>query len=270
MGERNVEVFAISDHDSLGAYGKFIPPEKARVVTAIEINTTWRDNEVHVLGYRVPLRNSALDALLLKNRDARRTRMQRIVAQLQTAGYEITLRDIEREALAEFSPNTEMARSAEAVQSSESAEPPAIDSALGRPHVAKALIRAGHFETVDDAFRTLLTRGKPGYVPSTHIAPRAAIDAIHDAGGIAVLAHPGRLRNIEIIEELVQCGLDGLEVFYPRHSADETELYRSLAKHHRLVMSAGMDFHDIRYHTRGVGIDVDPYEIGTFLDRVLA
>ncbi len=242
MQERAVEAFSISDHDTLEAYRGLALPPGMTLVTGIEINTTWRENAVHVLGYGIPLGESPLSAMIAANQAARRVRIERIVHQLQRAGYGITLEDVLREATS--------AR------------------ALGRPHVAKALIRRGVVADVDAAFRTLLRRGRPGYVPATHVTPRAAIEAIAAAGGVAVLAHPGRLRDRAIIDELARAGLHGLEVFYPRHDADDVRAFRAKAREYGLLMTAGMDFHDIRYHTEGVGIEVDAEDVRPFLERV--
>jgi predicted metal-dependent phosphoesterase TrpH len=242
MGERNVSVFSISDHDALSAYGSFTPPPGARVVTGIEINTTYRDNEVHVLGYNLPFESPALDGLIEGNVTARHARVERIVLQLQRAGYGITADDVRREG--------------------------AHARALGRPHVAKALIRAGMVPDIEYAFRHLLRSGKPGYVPSVHVTPKTAIETIHAVGGTAILAHPGRLKDRAMIPHLVELGLDGLEVFYPLHDAEDVAQFRELCRKYALVMSAGSDFHDIRYHTRGVGVHVDDDDVRAFLDRV--
>ncbi|HTX58477.1 MAG TPA: PHP domain-containing protein [Verrucomicrobiae bacterium] len=244
MGERGVEIFAISDHDTLGAYGRFEPPAGSRVVTAIEINTTWRGNEVHLLGYGLPLGQSAVSELLASNRRERRARTEQMVAQLQRAGYGITMDDVLARA-----PGTE---------------------SLGRPHVAKALIAAGMASDVDAAFRSLLRAGRPGYVPQTYVTPQTAIDRIAAAGGVAVLAHPGRLRDRALLDELARRGLQGLEVFYPSHDEDDVRFFRAKAREYGLVMTAGMDFHDIRYHTRGVGIEVDDDDLAPFLELVAA
>jgi len=242
MRERGVKVFSITDHDTLAAYGQFSTPQGMRVVTGIEINTTYGDGEVHILGYRLPLGDALLAALLERNRAARRTRIGRIVQQLRAAGHAITVEDVLSEAIASAS--------------------------LGRPHVGKALIRLGIAPDIESAFRTYLRRGTAGYVASTHITPQAAVDAVVAAGGIAVLAHPGRLRNHGIIDELAQGGLKGLEVFYPTHAAAQTQYFRDLAKRHDLVMSGGADFHDIRYNRRGVGMEVEEADIRPFLDLV--
>ena len=242
MGERGVEVFSISDHDTLGAYGQFEPPPGARVITGIEINTTWRKNEVHVLGYDVPLGPSAINELLEYNQEQRRLRAVTMVERLAAAGYPITLDAVVTEA-------------GEA-------------HAMGRPHVAKALVRLGVVDSVDAAFREALVPGKPGYVPQIYTTPEHAIETIAAAGGIPVLAHPGRLKDRILIDELVGHGLRGLEVFYPLHTPEDTREFRETAKRFGLVMTAGMDFHDIRYHTQGVGMEVDAADLAPFFDLV--
>ena len=242
MGERGVEIFSISDHDTLAAYGQFEPPSGSRVIPAIEINTTWRANEVHVLGYNVPLTDSPITELLAYNRDQRRVRAETMVSQLRKAGVSLTLDDVLRESGGAL--------------------------AIGRPHVAKALVRLGLTDSVDTAFRDLIGGGKPGYVPQIYTTPELAIEKIVAAGGIPVLAHPGRLKDRVLIDELVPCGLQGLEVFYPLHDAADTREFRETAKKYGLVMTAGMDFHDIRYHTLGVGMEVDAEDLRPFFELV--
>jgi predicted metal-dependent phosphoesterase TrpH len=243
MRARGVGIFSITDHDTMRAYGQF-EAGGATVVPGIEINTTWEDNEVHVLGYAVPLgEDTPLACVLAENRDFRRTRIERMVANLNAAGYPLTV--------------------AAVVAESDGGD------ALGRPHVAKALIRAGLVRDVEAAFRDLLTRGKPGYLPSNYITPARAIDVIRDGGGIPVLAHPGRLKDESIVDELIEHGLAGLEVFYPSHTPAQTAHFRDKAARHGLIMTAGSDFHDIRWQTRGVGMDVDEADIRPFLDLVL-
>lgn len=242
MRERRVEIFAISDHDSLAAFGKFELPTDARVVTGVEINTTHRGHEVHILGYGVALDDPTFDEFLATNRVQRRARIERMVTQLQAAGYAIDLPSV----LAEADPG----------------------AALGRPHVAKALIRSGQGRDIEGVFRELLRSGKPGYVPSVHVTPVRAIEAILTAGGLPVLAHPGRLHDRGIVAELLDAGLRGIEVFYPKHDAADIEEFREMARRYGLVMSAGSDFHDLRYHVHGVGMDIDAQDVGPFLDAL--
>jgi 3',5'-nucleoside bisphosphate phosphatase len=242
MQQRGVRIFSVTDHDTMKAYGRFEAPAGMRVVTGIEINTTYNEGEVHILGYRLPLGPSPLSEVLERNRTARRLRVKRIVAQLREAGHPITIDDVHAEARE--------------------------GASLGRPHVGKALIRLGIARDIETAFRGFLRRGSPGYVPSTHITPHEAIDVVLQSGGVPVLAHPGRLKDYNVIGELVEQGLQGLEVFYPTHEPMQVQYFRDQAKRYGLVMTAGSDFHDIRYHTRGVGAEVEDADIRAFLDLV--
>ncbi|MHB8461803.1 MAG: PHP domain-containing protein [Vulcanimicrobiaceae bacterium] len=239
MRQRGVEVFAISDHDSLGAYGKFDVPAGMRVVTGVEINTTYRENDVHILGYGMHLDDHVFRAMLTTNRHQREARMGQMVAQLAAAGVTI---------------------SADRVRAFSS-----TGGALGRPHVAMALIEAGYATDINDAFARYLHHGGIGYVPSTYVTPHQAMEAIRRAGGIAVLAHPGRLKDRGIMDELAKDGLDGVEVFYPKHDAADVAEFRAFAARYELAMSAGSDFHDLRYHPQGVGREVAPEDIAAFL-----
>jgi predicted metal-dependent phosphoesterase TrpH len=241
MRRRGVSIFSITDHDTLRAY-EGLQTHGARVVPGIEINTTWRGNDVHVLGYGLPLGPSELAATLVNNRAARTERMHRMVAQLRGAGYDIS----EQKVLAEFGSG----------------------HAVGRPHVAKALVRAGVVRDVAEAFRTLLSRDGVGYVPSLHITPAEAVDVVRRSGGVPVLAHPGRLNDESVIDDLAALGLVGLEVFYAAHSPSQTAHYRATAARLGLVMTAGSDFHDERWNARGVGMDVDEDDLKPFLELV--
>ena len=241
MHARGVQWFSITDHDTIRAYEGLEVPAGMTVVPGIEINTTWNGSDVHILGYGIPLGPSPLAAAIERNRAARRRRIETMVAGLSAAGYPLTVEQVESESNGE---------------------------ALGRPHTARALVRAGYVADVDAAFRTLLCAGAPGYAPSHHITPREAIAVVRDAGGIPVLAHPGRLKDDRIIDELAEEGLAGLEVFYPTHSTAQVAHYRAAAARLGLVMTAGADFHDERWNPRGVGMVVDDADVRPFLSRV--
>ncbi len=244
MRKRNVSIFSITDHDTLRAYddASVMAYAGATIVPGIEINTTWEGNDVHILGYGFALGPSRLADTIERNRAHRRERMTQMIRQLNAAGYPITLEAVLEEA--------------------------AGASALGRPHVAKALIRAGMIPDIDTAFRKLLASGGPGYVPSHHITPREAIALIAESGGVPVLAHPGRLKDEALIDGLAESGLVGIEVFYPTHAPGQVAVFRAKAARYGLVMTAGSDFHDPRYNTRGVGMDVEDDDLRPFLDLV--
>ena len=241
MRSRGVSWFSITDHDTTRAYAALDAPGQ-HVIPGIEINTTWQGSDVHILGYKIPTGPSPLGDVIERNREHRRARIDTMVAGLNRAGYPISVDQVLSESGA--------------------------GHALGRPHVAKALVRAGMIRDVQAAFDQLLSRGKPGYAPSHHITPLEAIEVVRRGGGVAVLAHPGRLKDEAILDELAEQGLAGLEVFYPTHTVAMTAHFRAKAQRYGLVMTAGSDFHDERWNTRGVGVDVDEADVRPFLDLV--
>ena len=243
MRKRGVRFASITDHDSLAAYELLDGAASPRLVTGVEINTAVAGDEVHLLGYGFPLEGGGLRATLEANRQARRVRVDEILRRLWHAGY-----PLEREAVL---------REASGAES------------VGRPHVAKALVRCGAVRDVESAFRTLLSHGAPAFVPATHLAPHEAVAAIVRDGGLAVLAHPGRLRDDGIVESLIDAGLGGIEVFHPSHTRHQIAHFRETARRHGLALTAGSDFHDVRWNVGGLGVEVDADDIRPFLDLVV-
>ncbi len=245
MRKRGVEIFSVTDHDALGAYPKLGESGgTARVVPGIELNTTYRGQEVHVLGYGFAADSPVVEEAIATNRRERETRAEQMVQNLCDAGYPLDIDLVRAEAGHE-------------------------GTALGRPHVARALIRAGYFSDINTVFRELLVSGKPGYVPSAYMLPHQAVELVAKAGGVPVLAHPSRLKDEAVIDELVQAGLVGIETFYGTHDANQVAHYRDVAAKFGLVMTAGSDFHDPRYNERGVGMEVERADIEPFLELVL-
>ena len=242
MRARGVSWFSITDHDTTRAYAE-LDTAGLRVIPGIELNTTWDGADVHILGYGIPVDgDTPLSGVLERNRGFRRARIDTMVAGLNRAGYPLTVDEVLEES--------------------------GGGHALGRPHVAKALVRRGMVRDVETAFRDLLTWGKPGYAPSHHITPLEAIEFVRASGGVPVLAHPGRLKDDTIIDELAERGLAGLEVFYPTHSTAQTAFFREKASRYGLVMTGGSDFHDERWNARGVGMEIDENDLRPFLELV--
>jgi predicted metal-dependent phosphoesterase TrpH len=242
MERRGVGIFSITDHDTTRAYEQ-LPQSRASIIPGIEINTTRDGVDVHILGYGFdPSASGPIYETLRANREARRTRIQTMIQRLVGAGYPITEEMVAKEA--------------------------AGSESLGRPHVAKALVRAGLARDVQSVFTKLVSRGGPAYVPSTHISAGEAIDAIARAGGVPVLAHPGRLSDYSVIDEMAERGVVGLEVFYPAHTPTQIAHFRRQAERLGLVMTGGSDFHDARWNSSVVGIEVEEADLKPFLDLV--
>jgi hypothetical protein len=141
----------------------------------------------------------------------------------------------------------------------------------GRPHVARALLKAGLVKHLDDAFDRYLKKGRVAWVPKARMSALESIELIHQAGGLAVMAHPGLNRTDEIIPGLVAAGLDGIECFHTKHSTAMSERYLALAAEHRLLVTGGSDCHGYSKAKPLIGSVKLPYEhVERLTARVLA
>ena len=226
-----VRLLAITDHDTLAGVREVRRsplPDGLELVAGIEINTVIEDRshvmegEVHILGIGVDPDDDALEAALALQRDARRVRFDRMVQKLRDQQVPI-------DAALDGLPAT------------------TDEDALGRPRLARALIRCGYATSVEDAFRQHLSRGRPAYVPRQGLGPRDAIRAIRDAGGMASLAHYAEAtEHLLWVRALVEMGLNGLEVFYRAYDQETVAALRRIAEDLRLVMTGGTDYHGDR------------------------
>lgn len=223
-----VAAFALTDHDTLAGIPDAQRTADAlglRLVPGVEMSVHQGAIEVHLLGLHI--RDvSALQARLEIYRDHRKARAIEIVARLNAVGVAVT---------------------AEAVLDA------AADGAVGRPHVAKALIAGGFVKDSREAFDRYLAAGKPAFVEKERLDIAEGIAIIHEAGGIAVIAHPGPEGRRERIEPLVALGLDGLEVKHPSHSSEDSKRIAALADFFGLVPSGGSDWHGAMHGTRVLG-----------------
>jgi 3',5'-nucleoside bisphosphate phosphatase len=129
----------------------------------------------------------------------------------------------------------------------------------GRPHVARALVKAGFCSSLDEAFERFLKKHRPAWVPKAKISAQVAIDLIHGASGLAVMAHPGLNRTDEVIPDLVEAGLDGIECFHTKHSSATSEHYLEIADKHNLLVTGGSDCHGMSKGKPLIGTVKLPY-----------
>jgi len=217
-----LRALAITDHDNVDAYDR-LPDDLLGVelVVGVELSLTWARGNLHLLGYHVDPANSDLRAVLKRQQAARVERNLTMVERLNTAGFSVTMAQLDRLAGGEQ---------------------------IGRPHMAQAMVEIGAVRGINEAFERYLADDSPLYVPREDLSPSAAIELVHAAGGAAVLAHPcqTRLGPADLADTLsrwVAKGLDGLEVYYPQHTPRQRRQYRDLATRWRLVMTVGSDFH---------------------------
>ncbi len=215
---QGIEVISITDHDSVNAFevaknfeGKF----DIEVIPGVEISSDIRDSEVHILGYFIDPQNKELEHYLHFFRDERYKRAIRIVEKLNVLGLKINMDDVlER----------------------------ANNSAIGRPHIAQALLINEQVKSYFEAFYKYLGNHAPAYERKVHLSPQSAFKIISDAGGLSFIAHPGNMPEI-LIKELIDAGVDGIEVVHPSHTPERVKFYRGIVNEYFLLESGGSDFH---------------------------
>jgi predicted metal-dependent phosphoesterase TrpH len=220
---------AITDHDTLGGAAEAMAEGERQgieVVCGTELSAVEGDRELHLLALHVH-DVARLEGELASVRRMRVSRASEMVARLSSLGVPVTMDDV-------------LAESA--------------GGAVGRPHVARALIARGAVRDMRDAFEQYLAAGRPAYVPKDQLAIADAIRLAHESGAIAVAAHLGRDGTRDYVERLQRLGLDGLEVRHPSHSADDTARLGALADHYGLVKSGGSDWHGANDGPRALGV----------------
>lgn len=214
-----MDAIAVTDHDSVASVGPALSAADGTgltVIPGVELSSTHEGRDVHILGFFVDVSDEVFQSRLGMLRDARMERAEGMVTALAQAGYAITLDEV-----LELSGG----------------------GAVGRSHIARALVDRGHAGSVAQAFGELLGRGRPFYRPKPVATPVEVVGMIQNAGGISVLAHPAVTQVDELILDLVEAGLAGLEAYHGEHSVEDRERYVSLACDLRLIVTGGSDFH---------------------------
>ena len=222
---RGISVLGLMDHDTVAGWDEaisYLRPGMSLVLGSEISCQTLDGTSVHMLGMLFDRENSALAEVLSTTRDNRLTRMNRIVARLNEAGFEITIEDV----LAQLAPG----------------------ATLGRPHLADALIAKKIVASRDEAFTELLHNNSKYYISHYSPTPEDAIKLIKQAGGVAVIAHPlaslrGRTVSIESFKSMVEAGLDGIEISHRDQSEDERKLLREIVEQYDIIATGSSDYH---------------------------
>lgn len=213
----------MTDHDTLGGVGEALAAGRrlgVRIVPGVELSVRAPSGSMHLLGYFREQAPQPLAGRLDELRAARERRARAIVARLAEVGAPVAFEDVAARA----------------------------GGPIGRPHLAEALVAAGHARDRQDAFDRYLADGGPAWVPHSALTPEQAVRLVADSGGAPVLAHPASLRMAPdglaaFVQRLVAAGLRGIEVHRPDHTPERRDAYAGLARRHGLVACGGSDFH---------------------------
>ncbi|MDH4157799.1 MAG: PHP domain-containing protein [candidate division Zixibacteria bacterium] len=234
--EANLVAFSVADHDSLDGYRaakKLLVDDDPELITGLELSVSG-GGDMHILAYCINPDDDDLNRAIDKFQMNRNQRGGLMVEKLNGLGVAITIEEVKA---------------------------CADGAAIGRPHVARALHRAGAVRTYEEAFEKYLGDNKPAYVPKQNFAPSETIAMIHEAGGVAVLAHPNIDAAFNQLDRLVGMGLDGIEIYHPSCSQRDTDWFKHLAEKYRLIVTGGSDFHGMEDRYGAVGSQRVPAEL---------
>jgi hypothetical protein len=237
--ERGLEIISITDHDNISAIkeaieiGKFYGIE---VIPGLEISSDIRDQEVHILAYFFNPDSKELEEYLKFFRAERVKRASRIIEKLNLLGFSITIEDVLEKA---------------------------GDSAVGRPHIAQAMVQRQIVSNYYEAFYKFIGNGCPAYEKKIHLSPKSAFKIINDSGGLSFIAHPNNMPDV-ILKELIEDGVDGIEVIHPSHLPNQVKHFKGIVSEFFLLESGGSDFHGGdrndysnfgKYYTNSIKVD---------------
>jgi len=227
---------ALTDHDSVEGCPRMAAACAAAGIDFIpgtELTAEHNDTEIHLLGYYVDTHNEKLLSDIAKFQAVRQNRIHEMVARLNSLKVPLQV---------------------ESVFALANCKSP------GRPHVARALVKAGLVGSLDEAFERFLKKNRPAWVPKAKMSALEAVELIHQAGGLAVMAHPGLNRTDDVIPVLVEAGLDGIECFHTKHSTVTSERYLEIADKYHLLITGGSDCHGFSKGKPLIGTVKLPYE----------
>ena len=210
---------ALTDHDTVeGCARMAVACAEAGIefIPAAELTAELEGHELHLLGYFLDTSNARLLVELARFQEVRQNRIREMVARIRDLNVPL--------------------REAQVFEVANCRAP-------GRPHVARALVRAGLCANLDEAFDRFLKKGKPAWVPKFKMSAEDAIGLIHHAGGLAVMAHPGLNNCDDLIPALAECGLDGIECYHTKHAGAQSYHYQKMAEQLRLLVTGGSDCH---------------------------
>jgi predicted metal-dependent phosphoesterase TrpH len=241
-----LSIVSISDHDNLAAYFEIKTHADASGVTlvpGVELSCGHRGVDVHILAYAFDAHDERFGEALRRFRESRHARGLRMVERLRALGYDIRAERVEQLA---------------------------GGGAMGRPHVARALVEGGYASSVAEAFDNLIGSGKPAYVEKDRFSIAEAVALVHACGGVTSIAHPTLYPDHDnLVPELLDAGIDGIEVLHPDVDAEWCERYTNVARFRGKMITGGSDDHGSVKTTETLGtVKVPETLLGPILERL--
>lgn len=233
---------AVTDHDTVDGIEEALAAGRRHnipVIPGIEVGCLYNGHSLHILGYSFDYCDSEFNRKLTRLQEGRVDRNRKIVGRLRELGLEITFDEPERLAAGQ----------------------------TGRPHIAAVLVEKGAVPDMERAFKHYLREGAAAYVERFAYQAGETIEMIHQAGGRAVLAHPGIIKASSaalatIVHDLSALGLDGLEVYHPGHGSPRRKKLIALAQKHNLLITGGSDFHNDNRPGAGLADGTNGFKVG--------
>ncbi len=213
-----LDLISITDHDTADAYSH-IPKDVAplKILPGMEVSSQYKGDDVHILAYGCDFNNPVLQDMTEMYLTGRKERAKKMIKLLAEMGMPIALEEVNA-----------IAGSRELIV---------------RPHIAQILVNHKYCQTKNEAFEKYIGDDKPAYVPKPEVSVADVVAIIHQANGVAVVAHPGKLTKLSYLEDIIQMGIDGLEVWHPDHYQWEIDNFVKIATENGLYMTGGSDFH---------------------------
>lgn len=221
--------FSVTDHDTLAVYPQLkelLHEDDPELITGIELSVVVAEDDMHLLAYMFDPGHVEMNQAIEDFQERRNRRAREMVEKLNELGLGVSFAEVAARASREV---------------------------IGRPHIAEALYHGGYVASYEEAFHRYIGNGRPAYVPKSRMSPGQAIEIIHRAGGLAVMAHPYVNNMQKYIEELLPLGLDGLEAYHYTHTRPQVSQMLHLVDRFGLVATGGSDFHGRDERNAGVG-----------------
>ncbi|RKD34503.1 PHP domain-containing protein [Thermohalobacter berrensis] len=218
--KKGIKGIAITDHDTVEGIDRAINKAKEysqiMVIPGIEFSCDYKDEEIHILGYFIDYKSTQIKEVTKRLKDSRLKRGRKMIEKLSSMGFDISIKDIEDGISSDF---------------------------IGRPHIARVLVEKGYADSVEEAFEKYINKGRPGYVKRKKLSIDESINLIHKTGGVAVIAHPGLIKNKDAINLVLQKGIDGIEAIHSKHTDEDIKYYKHIAEEFKLFITGGSDCH---------------------------